>query len=69
MQSAKKTTWHIKPHKVNIDFTTPEQNQMREKRLNNANEWLHKSLQTDCLWGIVIAKQVYDAINNKENKC
>ncbi len=68
MQSVKKTVWRIKPKKVNIDFTSPEQNQLREKRLNNANEWLHKSLQTNCLWGIVIAKQVYDAIDNKENK-
>tara|TARA_R100001129_G_scaffold183826_2_gene167178 strand:- start:205 stop:411 length:207 start_codon:yes stop_codon:yes gene_type:complete len=68
MQSVRKTTWHIQPQEVNIDFTTPEQNLLREKRLNNANEWLHKSLQANCLWGIVIAKQVYDAIDNKENK-
>jgi len=68
VQSVRKTTWHIQPQEVNIDFTTPEQNLLREKRLNNANEWLHKSLQANCLWGIVIAKQVYDAIDNKENK-
>tara|TARA_R110002050_G_scaffold23032_2_gene62501 strand:- start:585 stop:785 length:201 start_codon:yes stop_codon:yes gene_type:complete len=66
MQSVKKPmAWRIKPKKVNIDFTTPEQHQMKQQRLNSANQWLHRSLESDCLWGIVIAKQVHDAIENK----
>ena len=66
MQFVKKPmAWRIKPKEVTVDFTTPEQHQMKQQRLNSANQWLHRSLESDCLWGIVIAKQVHDAIENK----
>jgi hypothetical protein len=65
MPKKKPMAWRIKPKKVNMDFTSPEQNRLREKRLNSLNNWLHRSLETDCLWGIVISKQMFDALDTK----
>jgi|TARA_R110002020_G_scaffold136759_1_gene305224 hypothetical protein len=65
MTKKKPMAWRIKPEKVNIDFTTPEQNMLRKKRLNNLNKWLHRSLESDCLWGIVISKQMFDDLEQR----
>ena len=65
MHKKKPMAWRIKPKKINIDFTTPEQNRLREKRLNSLNNWLHRSLEADCLWGIVISKQMFDDLEQR----
>ena len=65
MPKKKPMAWRMKPEKVNIDFTTPEQNRLREKRLNSLNKWLHRSLESDCLWGIVISKQMFDDLEQR----
>jgi hypothetical protein len=65
MPKKKPMAWRIKPKKVNMDFTTPEQLALKKERLNSLNNWLHRSLETDCLWGIVISKQMFDALDTK----
>ena len=65
MHKKKPMAWRIKPKKINMDFTSPEQNRLREKRLNSLNNWLHRSLESDCLWGIVISKQMFDDLEQR----
>ena len=63
----KLTVWRTKPMKVDIDFDSIEQRSLLKQRLNATNDWLHRSLESNCLWGVVVAKQHYDYLLGKYN--
>ena len=63
----KLTVWRTKPMEIDIDFDSLEQRSLLKQRLNALNDWLYRSLQSNCLWGVVVAKQHYDYLLKKYN--
>ena len=61
----KLTVWRTKPMEIDIDFDSIEQRSLLTKRLNALNDWLHRSLESDCLWAVVVSKQHYDYLMHK----
>jgi hypothetical protein len=64
----KLTVWRTKPMEIDIDFDSLEQRSLLKQRLNALNDWLYRSLQSNCLWGVVVAKQHYDSLLEKYNR-
>jgi len=50
---------------VNIDFNSLEQRALLTKRLNAVNAWMHRSLESNCLWGVAVSRQFYVHLHEK----
>ena len=64
--SKKAKVYKIRPNKVvNIDFNSLEQRALLTKRLNAVNAWMHRSLESNCLWGVAVSRQIYTHLHEK----